>query len=606
MGTVEMIVLDFETYPIVPLRPHYPPKPVGLAIKWEHNAPEYVTGDERMREALCRAQESKLPLIFHNAPFDVAVAEECLDVPAFDWSLVHDTMILAFLFDPYGPLGLKELTKTLLDMPNDDVSELHSWIMANKAAIEREYGATITKRNIGAYICAVPEPMRKRYALADVERTYHLFRYLAPHIVEDAGLLKAYKREMHIAPILLDNARAGLRVDKLRLERDILDYQRALWRADSYVRTVIGAEFNLDSNDELIAALIRTGEIDPAKLPKTLTGKISANKEALHPDNFKSPSLAHVLGYRSRLATCLTTFMVPWQKQAHEWGGRISTQWHQTRAEAGGMKTGRIGSSDHNFLNLPKSFVGRDDGYQHPSVIQVPELPLCRQYILPEEGHVFLHRDFDGQELRMFAHFEQGALMEQYQQNPNLDVHSYIKAVCDELSGRDLDRTKVKIMNFTALYGGGIPAIAKRLRISREDAVRFKRLHDRALPGRLLLNEEIVRLSRRGEKIRTWGGRLYGMPPGDVGEDTSYKLLNYLIQGSSADLTKQSIVYWHTRAKARLLTTVYDEINVSAHKDYAEQEMRILKESMEAPRCRVAMLSKGKQGPNWGDLKSCA
>jgi DNA polymerase I-like protein with 3'-5' exonuclease and polymerase domains len=598
-----MIVVDYETFPINNFRPYYPPKPVGVATKWGDEPGRYYSGDAA-REELRRVWASGQPLIFHNAPFDLAVAIERDMMEPLPWTRVHDTQILAFLNNPYeSSLGLKPLAAMYLGMPNEDVSDLHAWIFANKGAIEREYGGKVTTKTVGAYICAVPEPIRRRYAIGDVERTYRLFNYLHPRVI-DAGMRSAYIRELQLMPILMANARRGLYVNQEALATDIAHYSVALEATDRWLRERLdAAELNLDSNAELIDALLRANEVREADLPKTPTGKIKADKEALHPAKFRTAETAYAIGYRNRLSTCLNTFMRPWFEQSQYWGGRISTQWHQTRGE-GGTRTGRIASSAHNFLNLPKSFDDRDDGYKHPTFLGVPPLPLCRKYIKADPGHVFLHRDFDGQELRVFAHFENGDLLAQYRKNPKLDVHSYIKSVCDRLSGRDLDRTKVKILNFTALYGGGLPAIAARLRISKLEAMEFRRIHNRALPGRVILNEEIVRIIRRGGKIRTWGGRLYGMPPGAPGEDNSYMLLNYLVQGSSADLTKEAIIDWDGRRgrHSRLLTTVYDEINISAPEDEASTEMGVLKEAMEADRIRTPMISKGKIGPTWGEL----
>jgi DNA polymerase I-like protein with 3'-5' exonuclease and polymerase domains len=90
--------------------------------------------------------------------------------------------------------------------------------------------------------------------------------------------------------------------------------------------------------------------------------------------------------------------------------------------------------------------------------------------------------------------------------------------------------------------------------------------------------------------------------------DFLYKLINYLIQGSAADLTKEAIIAWHgaPRRGSRFLVTVYDEINISAHPEVKHYEMNLLRDAMEAARLSVPMLSSGKEGPTWGDLQKCA
>ena len=399
-------------------------------------------------------------------------------------------------------------------------------------------------------------------------------------------------------------------VDVERLGEDVETYKLTRELARNWVCGELGGVINLDSADELVEALLRADALI-APPGKNKNGSWKTDKETLHPDQFRRPELASVLGYYNRLSTCLGTFMVPWLMQAEKWNGRISCQWNQTRSasdKGGGMRTGRIGTANHNLLNISKDFEGRDDGYKHPSFLEAfPSLPLCRSYILPDPGSVFLHRDFDGQELRLFAHFEQGDLLSKYIADPSIDVHGYIKEQVDRLVGRSIERTKIKNITFGRLYGAGLPRVQGLMRCGKAEAQQLITAHNGALPGRVMLNEEIVRLAKRGDKIRTWGGRLYGMPPSEDG-DKSYVLLNYLVQGSAADYTKETLCDWYynyRRVGQRLLTTVYDEINISAPAADAQFAMLDLRDCMNKDRCRTPMLSKGKMGPSWGELASC-
>jgi DNA polymerase I-like protein with 3'-5' exonuclease and polymerase domains len=149
----------------------------------------------------------------------------------------------------------------------------------------------------------------------------------------------------------------------------------------------------------------------------------------------------------------------------------------------------------------------------HPDFLDVMKLPLCRKYILPDEGHTFLHRDFDGQELRVFAHFEQGQLWSAYQKDAAIDPHAIVGAELLRLTGIEMERTKIKVLNFQAIYGGGAPAAQRKLNCSLAEAKEYKAFHDKALPGRKILSEEITKLCRLGEPIRTLGGRLYFAEP---------------------------------------------------------------------------------------------
>ena len=82
-----------------------------------------------------------------------------------------------------------------------------------------------------------------------------------------------------------------------------------------------------------------------------------------------------------------------------------------------------------------------------------------------------------------------------------------------------------------------------------------------------------------------------------------YKLLNYLIQGSAADCTKEAIIrYDAVRQESRFLVTVHDEINISAPAKAIKKEMALLREAMQSVEFDVPMLSDGKTGPRWSSL----
>ena len=83
-----------------------------------------------------------------------------------------------------------------------------------------------------------------------------------------------------------------------------------------------------------------------------------------------------------------------------------------------------------------------------------------------------------------------------------------------------------------------------------------------------------------------------------------YKLLNYLIQGSAADQTKQAMIDWEAgnAGGANLLAAVHDEINISAPKESWQYHMEVLRECMNRDRFDVPMLSEGFMGENWHEL----
>lgn len=632
-------VIDFETDPIQ-ARPFYPPKPVGVSIIEAGKKPEYwawghYTGENnctkeqaaRRLKALWRNGRRKL---FHNAKFDIDVAVTHMGLPMLSWELIDDTMFLLFLDDPHADtFALKPSANRELGMAPEEQDAIIEWLWERRKELVARFNIdkyadskgrplVNSKAKIGAFVAYAPGNIAGKYAIGDTVRTEKLFKKIYPRILE-RGMGDAYDRERELMPILLDNERVGVRVDLRALRRDIELYSAASFEADNWLRKKLKTkDLNLDSDAEVAEALSRAGIVDDDQWTLTATGNRSVSKKNLLPTMFNDPRIASVFGYRNRLQTCLKMFMLPWERQATARGEPyISTNWNQIRqshSEAGvnGTRTGRPSTSNPNFLNISKSWHDKDDGYEHPAFIKsIPELPLVRRYILPDDGDVFCHRDYNGQELRLLGHFEDAALMRAYQANPRMDVHDHVRQLIEDIADLQYHRTQVKITNFRRIYGGGAPATASALNVSIDVAKELLAAHGRALPGVKDLSAQIVRLARSGEPIITWGGRQYFTEPPKYdkryGREMTYeyKLLNYLIQGSAADCTKEAILRYsrHPKKSGRFLVTVYDEINVSAQRSHVESEMAVLGEAMESIECDVPMLTDGKTGLNWAELK---
>lgn len=620
----DIITLDFETKPIED-RPNYPPQPVGLALKdgskpgrylaWGHAAGENNATEDEAKAELERSLASGRPLLFHNAYFDLSVVHEYFGLDLPDWRRVHDTALLAFLIDPHGLRhDLKGLAETHLNWPAEERDAIGDWAWEHRKLIREEYGLNPTRSKgkvtkVWQYYWIAPGGLAGDYAVGDVDRTFELFKYWAPHVAK-LGMSAAYDREREVAPIFYLNEIEGIRVDQERLEMDVTDYENVMEHVEDQLRDRLGDQgLNFDADADVAAALSREGVVLDDDWTLTKSGQKSVSKKTLKLRHYQDPEVYHALGYRNRLKTALEMFMKPWAAQAGNTGGWIHTHWNTTRGAGGGTRTGRPSTYSPNFLNISKDFENNFEGWEHPEFLLGPDqrLPLVRKYIIADsEDHTILHRDFSGQELRIFGHYECGPLLRAYQEDPTLDVHDFVgqrlKPMLPE--SINLTRTKTKICNFQSIYGGGAPALANELDIELAEAKTFKAFHDKALPGRVALNNTITRLVRRGIPIRTWGGRCYLAEPPRDGRSFEYKLINYLVQGSAADITKQAMIDWHNHPDrdARFLLQVYDELNIVAHKDVAAQQMQVLKDVMEADRIDVKMLSDGKHGYSWGEL----
>ena len=616
--------VDFETLPIGKRPDTYPPKPVSVSIRepgmrkaqffaWGHPSGNNCSEADAKRIVRSIWKPGK-PLLFFNGKFDVDVAEThfgCPRLPALD---MHDGMFAAFLRDPHSlKLDLKSLSERWLNRPPEERDVIHEWAKKNKAALLTKFFTKPFKP--GAYIGFAPGELVGPYANADVDMTLPLFKLHWDYLVK-AGMLEAYQREQRIMPIFLDNERVGLRVDLPLLRKEVRIYRAALQTCDEWLRKRLKTkDLNLDNDQEVVRAFERNNIIAEEDWSVTASGARSISKDNLTADLYRDARVASAFGYRNRLSTCLKMFMEPWLEQAERRGGWISTNWNQVRGTAGGTRTGRPSTTDPNFLNISKDWDTKDDGYVHPAFISgLPLLPLVRKYILPDDAQsTFIHRDFNGQELRIAGHYEDGPLMQAYKENPRIDVHQYVADLILERTGKEFHRGNVKIANFRIIYGGGANATASGIGCSIAEAKELLAAHAKALPGikgRGGLSDRTKEIGKNGEALYTWGGREYYVEPPSYSKKYKrhmtyeYKLLNYLVQGSAADATKEAIIRWHDHPKrdARFLVTVYDEINISAKTAKVKPQMEILRECMEGLEFDVPMLSDGKTGKSWGSL----
>ena len=649
-----VIVADFETFGIEP-RPHYPPKPVSLALKWpdkkEYELMAWGHGDgskafdnnvteDYARGRLKAAYDSKYPIVWQNESFDLDVAETHWDLPIPPLEKRHDTMYALFLENPHAPsLALKESAQRLLGISPEEQDHLKAWILENVPEAKKKPSTW------GAYIWRAPYRIVRPYHKGDLTRTGKLFNHLYPYIVE-SGMLPAYQRELRLMPILLENARVGMRLDMDKLGQDLPAMQLGVEKADIWLRKRLGID-NIDSDRQLGQALYEKGIV--TNFNRTAKGHLSVSKKTLTINKFNDTKVYQALQYRSQMSTCINMFALPWLELGAAGDGVIHPNWSQVRsprgADTGGARSGRVICAKPNFLNVPKSFKKSiSAGYIHPAWLNAQPLPLMRTYCLPDKGELWGKRDFSGQELRLFADAEEGPVMRGFLEPPTVrpcpackaptgkkcvggvthkereyDIHELVRAEAErQLVAAGLresfDRDSAKNACFGRLYGQGIRGLMELLQLSEEEkpiAQIIQRAINTALPSIKELDDQMKALAKQGLPIKTLGGRLYYCEPPTYSEKYGrnltyeYKLLNYYCQGSGADCTKETLIrfHGHPKRKGRFTCTVYDEVSFSTPAKAMAEDQKVLKECMLSIETDVPMLSDGEVGESWGALK---
>lgn len=624
----KLAAVDFETFGIKH-RPEYPPKPVGVAIFVEGQKPEYLAWGHPAENNCTKAQAGKklreiwkncIP-VFHNMPFDCEVALKFFRLPLP--KQFHDTQVEAYLIDPrMRSLSLKPLADQWLNMPPDEQTQLRDWILTNVAA------ARGNPKQWGAYIAHAPGKLVGRYAVGDVVRTMKLHKLFNQQIRE-AQMERAYERELRVLPIKIKMEQEGLAVSK-SLSRDMKKWEKAQQIVDSKIRKrlKVDSSMNLGSSAQLAAVLVKRGLL--SHVVKTRTGRVST-KRAILEETCTDKKLTQLLAMHSVLSTYNSTFLLPWHFALNK-HGRVYPTFNTVRStdEYGGKsgvgtKTGRFSSSNPNFQNIPANIM---ESKHRETLLALQkflkeEVALkftgLRSYIVPDEGWVFIGRDYSQQELRILAHFENNVLLKAYLEDSKIDVHEFVRQMVHNIIGVLYPRRYIKDTNFGLIYGMGVMKLAGGLNISVDEATTLKNAVLAALPGVKTLNRELKKLAKNKEPMYTWGERRYYCEEDSwhtdeqTGEEMrrrwDYKMLNLLIQGSAADNTKEAMIQVEERCSSdyfKQKVQVHDELLGMALKGHEREQMAIMKDAMEDVEFSVPMLTEGKKSArSWGDMKPC-
>ena len=389
-------------------------------------------------------------------------------------------------------------------------------------------------------------------------------------------MIGAYKRELRLMPHILRMEQHGINLDGPLLKKDTDFYWNKLDELDEAICAKLKKTVDVDSGAQLADALEAAGL--SKGFATTPTGLRSTAKESLIAAVADDELLGHLL-LRGSIATCLRTFMQTWVVQ-YEQHGRLYMKWNQIRNYSDtGARTGRISSSP-NLQNIPVEWEELR-GQLAKITYTVPEdlLPSVRKYIIPDVGMVFIGRDYSAQEMKLLAHFTNGALLEALKKDPTKDVHQIAAGIAG------ITRKVAKTLGFAVLYGTGVGRVAETLNIGVSEAKAIKDRYLEALPEIKAFQKELNEIGRTHKHTCTLGGRRYmSQKPAVVKgifKSFEYKLPNYKIQGSAADQTKEAMIrYCETTKHGALVLTVHDQLVTQVPEEALEIEKPIFEEAV--------------------------
>lgn len=533
-------------------------------------------------------------VIMHNAQYDLGYLRS-LGININNIK-IYDTKIIAQLYDNTMDMySLDYLSKVYLRTESQKekfvlagIVERHKLIkMAPTCKTFQQAAVKFAYENMDIMQEKDFEAMA-RYANQDTQATANLFVLFTKKLT-----LEVCNYWSNFQLICTKNREKGLAVDMNVVNSSIELLTPIDAEAHQKVFSAFGAEFNLDSPQQLTEQFLKKGY----KLPKTASGGYSTAKDWLESQN--DPLCKLVLEYRE-VHKILRDFFINIRdmqiytcpEAAH--GGAIGRVYPQM--DVFGAVTGRFSSSKPNIQQIPK----RSKAYGN----------LCRAMFIPDNpDNNWYSLDWSNQEGRLAVHFAslikaKGAeeVCKMWTENPSLDMHQRVADMAK------IERSQAKAINLGLIYSKGQASLCHELGLptemadwghgprevaGKEGRALLKKYHA-ANPWLKDLNDRAKRTIADRGGIITLGGRFVRRehPRFD------YKALNKLIQGSAADQMLAALKA-ADEAGIDIKCIVHDEFCVEGKENAVK-----MKEIMEnVVKLNVPMVAEVKGGKSWGTLE---
>lgn len=558
--------------------------------------PECIwVGEDRWRERVQRWLDRAAVegLRAWNSKFDFHFADEAGFTlpPADKW---YDGMVTAHTIDERRSVALKSVSDSLGFPSGAELQkQLKDYLSAERkrrAKVAKEEGVQL----IEPTYADVPREIMEPYAIEDVVQTKQVGDVYDPIIESTPDLKAVVEFEREVMAALFDVEKRGFPVDregygKLEIEvienleklSDVLDALAAVGveEGDEF-------EFNPKSSKQIYAALKRRG----ANLD-FVTGE---SMDAENLDTVSDELATRILDFRSEFKV-LSTYVRPyigrtfdtslraWKEPFIAPDGRIHANYRQV-----GARTGRMSCSDPNIQNQP-----RDD------------LRLRYNY-RAEPGHKLVTCDLNSIEMAILgAYAGEGRIRDALRENA--DFHTM---TADFVGLRERERPggivesrrqRGKTFNFAIVYGLGVQGTRKKFQVTMNEARAMRQRYLDAYPEVGTLQSRIEwKLEDIGYLKSAWGRR-FRVDPRDA-----YKAMNYLIQGTAADILKAALVGMY-KDKLPIVALVHDEAIAHVPEEDAEEVKRLMiKHLIDHPRITesVPLAADGDIVDRWSQAKN--
>ncbi|XP_071546622.1 DNA polymerase nu-like isoform X2 [Panulirus ornatus] len=418
----------------------------------------------------------------------------------------------------------------------------------------------------------------------DLEALSHVTRILHARLCHHQ-LWTIFHLEMRVMPILAVMELRGIRVDRQVLKRTGQMLKLKIQEVEKRCHEVSGSVFNVTSYSQLRTVLFQELKLDVkngVNVPRTSRGQKSTSEVAL--GRLLGCHRLPALVLRHRLLSKLKTTYVDGIMACLQ-GSYIKASWEQTSA-----CTGRIQCCNPNLQSIPKQ----------PVTVMVGDtetVVLAREFFCSRDGYVLVSADFQQMELRVLAHLSQDAMLQAgfKQSKQPIDIFKQLSSLWlekDVFEVTPSERERTKRVVYAVIYGAGQEKLAEVLQISPPEAMDIITSFIRHFPSIPSYMRSVVDLCRAQGFLTTIFSRRRFFPritshdPG-VQAHTERQAVNFVIQGSGADISKAAMVQTgaalasHQHIDASLLIHIHDELVWEVRSEHLDEFIDMVRTIME-------------------------